>query len=587
MAIEVVIPMLGITIERGKITKWLKAEGDFVKKGEPIFEVETEKVVTEVESPGTGILKKILVSEGIEVPVLTIVAIITEKGEEIPEKYREVKLEILSLSEARDSQQPRTRSLPPPSVGRPEGFDIAILGAGPGGYVAAIRAAQMGARVLLVEKDELGGTCVNRGCIPTKSYLSDIKTYKRVKSSDLFLNGSKVTIDLKKMIFRKNQVVETAKKGISLLLDSQKITVLKGVGSFYNSKKIRVSSHGKGHAKGQVYEAQNFIIATGSQVTSLPGIKIDGNRILSSDDVVNLKNVPEDILIIGGGVIGVEFATIFNWLGARVTVLEMLPQIVSSEDEEVIRGLKLLLERQGVKILTNAKVLKVSPKKAKMEIIMDIEGKEERISGEKVLMAVGRVPNIDGLNLDQIGIQKEGKFIKANSKMETNIVGIYAIGDLIGKMMLAHAASAEGIVAVENILGRVHEIDYQKIPSCIYTFPEVASVGLKESEAKQKGYDTQVGKFSYLNNGKALAMGETEGFVKIVAEKELGQILGVHILGEHATDLIGECLLAMNVEASIEDLGGVVKGHPTLSEALMEAALDCQGLSIHKLRKSN
>lgn len=583
MAIEVVIPMLGITMERGKITKWLRAEGDFVKKGEPIFEVETEKVVTEVESPGTGILKKILVSEDIEVPVLTIVAIITEKGEEIPEKYREVKPEILSLSEARDSQQPRTRSLPPASVGRPEGFDIAILGAGPGGYVAAIRAAQMGARVLLIERDELGGTCVNRGCIPTKSYLSDIKTYKKVKSSDLFLNGSKVTIDLKKMIFRKNEVVETAKKGISLLLKNQKITVLKGVGSFYNSKKIRVSSHGKG----QVYEAQNFIIATGSQVASLPGIKIDGNRILSSDDVVNLKNVPEDILIIGGGVIGVEFATIFNWLGTRVTILEMLPQIVSSEDEEVIQGLKLLLERQGVKILTNAKVLKVFPKKARVEIIMGIEGKEERISGEKVLMAVGRVPNTDGLNLDKIGIQKEGKFIKVNSKMETNTVGIYAIGDVIGKMMLAHAASAEGIVAVENILGKVHEIDYQKIPSCIYTFPEVASVGLKESEARQKGYDIQVGKFSYLNNGRALAMGEAEGFVKIVGEKELGQILGVHILGEHATDLIGECLLAMNVEASIEDLGGVVKGHPTLSEALMEAALDCQGLSIHKLRKSN
>jgi dihydrolipoamide dehydrogenase len=583
MAIEVVIPMLGITIERGKITRWLKAEGDFVKKGEPIFEVETEKLVTEVESPGTGILKKILVSEDIEVPVLTVVAIITEKGEEIPEKYRKVKPEIPSLSEARDSQQPRTRSLPPASVGRPEGFDIAILGAGSGGYVAAIRAAQMGARVLLIEKDELGGTCLNRGCIPTKSFLSDIKTYKRVKSSDLFLNGSKVSIDLKKMVFRKNQVVETAKKGISLLLESQKITVLKGDGSFSNSKKIRVSSHGKG----QVYEAQNFIIATGSQVASLPGIKIDGNRILSSDDVVNLKNVPEDILIIGGGVIGVEFATIFNWLGARVTILEMLPQIVSSEDEEVIRGLKLLLERQGVKILTNAKVLKAFSKKAKIEIIAEREGKEERLSGEKILIAVGRLSNTDGLNLDKIGIKMEGKFIKVNSRMETNIDGIYAIGDVIGKMMLAHAASAEGIVAVENILGKVREIDYQKIPSCIYTFPEVASVGLKESEARQKGYDIQVGKFPYLNNGKALAMGEAEGFVKIVAEKELGRILGVHILGEHATDLIGECLLAMNVEASIEDLGEVIKGHPTLSEALMEAALDCQGLSIHKLRKSN
>ncbi len=582
MAIEVVIPMLGITIERGKITRWLKAEGDFVKKGEPIFEVETEKLVTEVESPGTGILKKILVSEDIEVPVLTVVAVITEKGEEIAEKYRKIKPEIPFLSEARDSQQPETRSLPAASAGRPEGFDIAILGAGSGGYVAAIRAAQMGARVLLIEKDELGGTCLNRGCIPTKSYLSDIKTYKRVKSSDLFVNGSKVSIDLKKMVSRKNQVVEIAKKGISLLLESQKIKVLKGVGSFSNSKKIKVSSHGKG----QVYEAQNIIIATGSQVASLPGIKIDGNRILSSDDVVNLKNVPEDILIIGGGVVGVEFATIFNYLGARVTIFEMLPQIISTEEEEVIRGLRLLLEKQGIEIFTQAKVLKAYQKKEKVEVTIERDGKQEKISGEKVLMAVGRVPFTEDLNLEKIGIQMDGSFLKVNSRMETNVDGVYAIGDVIGKIMLAHAASTEGIVAVENIRGKVREIDYQKVPSCIYTFPEVASVGLKESEANQKGYEIQVGKFPYLNNPKALVMGEHEGFVKIVAEKELGRILGVHILGEHATDLIGECLLAINVEAAIEDLGEVVKGHPTLSELIKETALDCRGVSIHIPRKA-
>jgi dihydrolipoamide dehydrogenase len=583
MAVEVVIPMLGITIEKGKIIKWLKAEGEFVKKGEPIFEVETEKLVTEVESPGTGILKKILVPVDIEVPVLTVVAIITEKGEELPEKYREVRPEIPSLFGTRDSKQLRRHPLPATSIGKHEGFDIAILGAGPGGYVAAIRAAQMGARVLLIEKDELGGTCLNRGCIPTKSFLSDIKTYKAIKSSDLFLKGSKVSIDLKKMVLRKNRVVETAKKGISLLLEGQKITVIKGVGSFSNNKKIQVSSHGKS----QIYEVQNIIIATGSQVASLPGIQIDGKRILSSDDVVSLKNIPKDILIIGGGVIGIEFATIFNWLGTKVTILEMLPQIVSSEDEEVIRGLKILLEKQGIKILTNAKVLKAFPKKVKMEIIMDIEGKDERLSGEKILMAVGRVPFTDGLNLNKIGIQMEGKFIKVNSRMETNIEHVYAIGDAIGKMMLAHAASAEGIVAVENILGKVREIDYQKIPNCIYTFPEVASVGMKEAEAKKRGYDILIGRFSYLNSGKALAIGESEGFVKIIAEKELGQILGVHILGEHATDLIGECLLAMNLEASVEDLWGIVKGHPTLSEIISEAARDCYRLAIHQHSKKS
>lgn len=582
MAIEVVVPMLGITIEKGKIIKWLKSEGDFVKKGEPIFEVETEKVVTEVESPATGILKKILIPENMEVPVLTIVAIITEKGEELPEKYRAAPAAIPPPSGPSGPPKP---TLPPTPVThvRPseEGCDIAILGAGPGGYVAAIRAAQLGARVLLVEKGELGGTCLNCGCIPTKSFLSDLKIYQKVKHSDLFVHGSKVSIDLKKMVSRKNKVVETMKRGVSLLLDSQKVTFAKGFGKFTDPKTIEVSKDGKR----EIYKTKNVIIASGSQVASIPAVKIDGKKILSSDDVLDLKEIPKNILIIGGGVIGVEFATIFNCLGAKVTILEMLPQIIPTEDEEIIRGLRLLLEKQGITILTESKVLKASPKKEKIEVTIERGEKQEKFSGEKVLMAVGRVPFKEDLNLEKIGIQMEGRFLKVNSRMETNVDGIYAIGDVIGKIMLAHAASAEGIVAVENIMGRVREIDYQKIPSCIYTFPEVASVGLKESEAKQKGYDIQVGKFPYLNSAKALAMGESEGFVKIVAEKELGKILGVHILGEHATDLIGECILAMNVEASIEDLGEAVKGHPTLSELIMEAALDCKGMSTHLPRK--
>jgi dihydrolipoamide dehydrogenase len=461
-----------------------------------------------------------------------------------------------------------------------EGYDIAILGAGVGGYVAAIRAAQMGARVLLIEKDELGGTCLNRGCIPTKSFLSDVKIYSRVRGSNVFINGSKVSIDLKKMISRKNKVVKTMKRGVSMLLESRRITLVRGFAKFSDPKTVEVSSNGKVES----YKAKNVIIATGSQVASLPTVKIDGKKILSSDEIMDLREIPKEAIVIGGGVVGVEFATVFNCLGAKVTILEMLPQIISTEDEEVIRGLKLLLEKQGIIILTRSKVLSASPRREKVEVTIDQEGKKERLSGVKVIMAVGRTPFTEGLDLERIGIQMEGKFIKVNSRMETNVDGVYAIGDVIGKVMLAHAASAEGIVAVENIMGKVREIDYKKIPSCIYTFPEVASVGLKESEAKQKGYDIQVGKFPYLNNGKALAMGESEGFVKIVAEKELGQILGVHILGEHATDLIGECLLAMHVEAAIEDLGEVVKGHPTLSEVITEAARDWSRKAIHKAK---
>ncbi len=293
------------------------------------------------------------------------------------------------------------------------------------------------------------------------------------------------------------------------------------------------------------------------------------------------------MVIVGGGVIGIEFATIFNALGTRVTVVEMLPKIVSTEDEEIIKGLKMLLEGEGIKILTGTRVTGASVSRGKVNLkVEERTGNQERITAEKVLIAVGRAPNTEGLDIKKIGLEMDGAFIKANLRMETNIDGIYAIGDVIGKVMLAYAASREGIVAAENITGQSRQIDYRRIPSCIYTFPEVASVGLSEREAREKGLDVKVGKFPYQCSGKAMAMGEPDGLAKIIAEKGLGEIVGVHILGEHATDLIGECLLAMHLEAAIEDLGEVVKGHPTLSETIMEAALDWSDRSIHLLKKS-
>jgi dihydrolipoamide dehydrogenase len=259
----------------------------------------------------------------------------------------------------------------------------------------------------------------------------------------------------------------------------------------------------------------------------------------------------------------------------------MLPRIIPTEDEEVIRGLGALLQRDSIQIHTSATVAGATVSKKKVDVVVERDGQQETFSAEKVLVAAGRTPHTEGLGVERIGIRMEGRLIQVNHRMETNVDGVYAVGDVIGKTMLAHAASAEGIVAVENLLGRSREVDYGRVPSCVYTFPEVASVGMKEAEARDRGYEIRVGKFPYLSSGKALAMGEPEGFVKIIAERNLGQILGVHILGEHATDLIGECLLAMKVEASIEDLGDVVKGHPTLSEAVTEAALDWQAMAIH------
>jgi dihydrolipoamide dehydrogenase len=583
MAIEVVVPILGITVEKGKILRWLKKEGDPVQKGEPLFEVETEKVVTEVESPGTGILKKIFIPENLEVPVLTLVAVITKPGEELPEQYKAVPsppaIGTVPAAPPPQAAAPSASLAPLKSSRAPQ--DVLILGAGPGGYVAAIRAAQLGIRVTLVEKGDLGGTCLNWGCIPTKSFLADVKLFRKIKSSEVFVNREALAIDWQKMTARKNRVVETLRHGVAVLLKSQKVNLVRGQGKFIGPHAVEVDGEGRK----EIIRAEAMVVATGSRPSSLPQIPFDGKKILASDDIFLLTEPPKELVIIGGGVIGVEFAMIFNSLGTRVTLLEMLPQIISTEEPEVIQGLNRLLEKEGIRIFTQAKVLRALPLNGGVQVILQREGKEEKLSAEKVLMAVGRKPNTEALGLDKAGIQMNGSFIEVNSRLETSIPGIYAIGDVTGKMMLAHAASAQGIVAVENISGKNREIDYQKIPSCIYTFPEVASVGLKEDEARQKGYEVQVGKFPYRNSGKALAIGETEGFVKIIAEKELGQILGVHILGDRATDLIGECVLAMNLEGTIEDWGKVVKGHPTLSEILSEAALDWQGSAIHSPKK--
>jgi dihydrolipoamide dehydrogenase len=466
-----------------------------------------------------------------------------------------------------------------PAGGKGSPYDIAVIGAGPGGYVAAIRAAQMGARVLVIEKGELGGTCLNRGCIPTKGFLSDVKPFYKIKKSPLFRGKDHLSLNMAKMVARKNEVVETMVKGIATLFSSNGVHWVRGVGSFLNSKTIGVIQDGKK----RTYKANNTIIATGSTAAKIPTASIDGRNVLSGDEVLNIRKIPEEMVVIGGGVTGLEVATIFNALGTQVTIVEMLPTILSTEDDELIRGIHMILEREGIKILTDTRVTGASSKKGKVEVkVQDGSAREAQLTAEKVLVAVGRTPHTEGLALESIGLKMNGQFIEVNPRMETNVDGVYAVGDVIGKMMLAHAASAEGVIAVENIMGGSRQIDYRRVPSCVYTFPEIASVGLKEREARESGRDIRVGKFPYPYSAKAMAMGELDGFVKIIAETELGEILGVHILAENATDLIGECILAMNLEATIEDLGEAVKAHPTLSETITEAALDWRGISIHQ-----
>jgi dihydrolipoamide dehydrogenase len=460
---------------------------------------------------------------------------------------------------------------------RKKTFDVIVIGGGPGGYVAAIRAAQLGAKVLLIEKEKLGGTCLNRGCIPTKAMLSDAKLYDQAKSSPV-LKTEGLRVDIKGLLLRKNEVVRTLVTGVQFLIKDNGITFSQGVARFLDPKTIEVET-----PKGKEgFEGKNIIIATGSVSSQIPNDSIDGKTILTSTEMLNLSSIPKDLLIIGGGVIGIEFACLFNGLGSKVTVIEMLPEIISTEDGEVIRGLSALLKKRRIEIYTETRVKEAKVKKGRSEVVaIDKEGKEILFHSEKALVAVGRSPYTEGLQLGKIQIAMNGKFIKVNEKMETNIAGIYAIGDVTGKQMLAHKASAEGVVAAENALGRQSKIDYSRIPNCIYTFPEVASVGLTEKQAKDKGLQVMAGRFPFQSNGRALATGSSDGFVKVIADQELGQIIGIHILGDHATDLVGSAALALALEATTEEVGKTIQAHPTLMEAVAEASLDATGKAIH------
>jgi dihydrolipoamide dehydrogenase len=461
-------------------------------------------------------------------------------------------------------------------------FDITVIGGGPGGYVAAIRAAQLGAKVLLVEKDQVGGTCTNRGCIPTKTMLADAKMYDRIKHSSV-IKTEGLRLDMEQLQDRKNKVVKRMITGVEFLLKDNGITFIRGKAGFLDRKTVEVEvENGK-----EQFGSQKFIIATGSVSAQIPNVPVDGKVILTSTEMLNVSSIPQDLVIIGGGYIGMEFACLFSGLGSKVTVIEMLPQIISTEDDEVIRGLTTLLKKKGLQIHTETKVKEATIKDGRAEVkVIHQDGKEEVFKAEKALVAVGRSPYTEGLQLEKAGVALDGKFIKVNERMETTSPGIYAIGDVTGRQMLAHKASAEGIAAAENAFGRSNKVDYSKIPNCIFTLPEVASIGLTEKQAKENGLRVRIGKYPFQSNGKALANGDSEGFVKVIADQELGQVVGVHILGDHATNLIGGLSVAMVLETTVEELGKTVQAHPTLMEAVAEASLDAIKEAIHLQKKA-
>ena len=461
--------------------------------------------------------------------------------------------------------------------------DLAVVGSGPGGYVAAIRAAQLGARVVLVEKESLGGTCLNWGCIPSKALLESAG--RMVSAREMAQYGvdvAGVTANWAQVQARKDQVVRTLRNGVQGLLRGNGITLVQGTGSFLDPRHLRVQKPDGGV---EDVTAKNVVVATGSVEARppIPGIDLPG--IMTSKEALGIPEIPESIAIVGGGYIGVEFATIFRAFGSQVTVVEMLSGLVPLEDAEIGRALATSYQKQGIGVKTGTRVTRIAQTERGYSLSLAADGGEETLEAQKVLVAVGRWPYTEGLGLERIGAAMDRRAIAVDSRMRTNVPGVYAIGDVVAKYPLAHVASMQGEVAAENALGHDAEMDYRAVPNCIFCSPQVASVGLSEEQARQKGYGVKVGRFPFVAASKAVAAGHAEGLIKVVAEERYGQVLGVHMIGPEVTDLIGEAVVAINLETSVEDFAKTMHAHPTLPEALREAVLDVEGRAIHILRR--
>lgn len=559
MASEITMPQLGLTMTEGTVSQWLRKEGDTLTKGDEIVEIETDKINNIVEAHEDGVLLKIVAQEGDSLPVKGVLGYIGQAGESI------------------GGPRPAAPAVAVPAASIPADGKtrIVVIGAGPGGYVTAIRAAQLGAAVSIVECGAIGGTCLNVGCIPTKALIHASSLYESVlrQTAAVGISVTGAAMDWAQAQQYKNSIVKRLVGGVEGLLKANGVKKYSGKGIITDAHTVQVGS--------EKITADAIILAVGSEPVQLrfPGADLPG--VIDSTGALALRQIPKSLVIIGGGVIGIEFASMFAAVGTQCTIVEALPHILPPIDTEIVALIQADLERRGIRILTDAKVTMIDQDGTDLQVHMDYQGRQDMVRGETVIMAVGRRAMTAGMGLEELGIAMDrGKIVTADH-FQTNIPSIFAIGDCNGRLMLAHAASAQGIAAAEYILTGKSAYHAETVPSCIYLEPEAASVGLKEEELQAKGTAYVCGRFPLSGNGKALIENGGVGMIKILADATYGQILGVHMYGPRVTDLIAACALAIRLEATAEELTTTIWAHPTVGEAIGEAALDLFGHAIH------
>lgn len=561
--------------QEAKVTRIYRKLNELVNKGDALFDVEGNKETTTLHAEASGTLVALQVAEGDVVPIGSVLARLkVADAEEISEQAPVPSEKKVSIDYLGGLLQPQIEHIR---------ADITILGAGPGGYVAAIQAAQLGASVVLVEKDKVGGTCLNWGCIPTKVLVRSAEVYKTLRQSEQYgCYADGLRLDMGSVLSRKQQVIDQLIKGIHSLLKANGVNLIQGTGSLIDQHTVAIR-----HASRPIeINSRSIIIATGSKTTKPPISGIDNPNVLDSRKALDLSDLPERMVIIGGGIIGMEFAFIFSNFGVKVSVVERLGSILGDCDGDICREIGQAARQQDICIYTDAKTEAIDQAEDGQCIVTLTQGPERKyLTAGKVLIAVGREPDLTGVDLEKLGIEcnESGRGIKVNEYMQTNVPHIYAIGDVTDKIQLAHVASRQGVVAVKHIMGQDIAMDYLAVPSAIFTDPEIALVGLTEASARQKGISIEVGQFPFAANGKALTYGEIRGFVKVIKDRDSGRIIGAAILGPHATVLLPELTLAIQYGLTADEVANTIHAHPTTAEAIQEAVLATVGGAIHSV----